>query len=122
MSSNRSTLLILSVIALLAWGGLRLFTYLVPPHTYLAFIILYLILIPAVTCTFAIVAYVIGARLFSLPLYKLTLRHAIRQGGLLSLVLVFNLILLALHSWYIFTAIVVLAAAVVVEVLSLARK
>jgi hypothetical protein len=120
--SNRSILLILSGIALLAWGGLRLFTYLVPPHTPLAFIAFYLILIPAVTCTFALVAYVIGARLFSLRLYKLTLRHAIRQGLLLSLVLVFNLILLDLHSWYIFTSIIVLVAAVVVEVLSLARK
>src|SRR5579884_3577542 len=120
MSSNRSTLLILSIIALVAWGGLRIFTYLVPPHTAIAFIIFYLILFPAVTCTFAIVAYIIGARLFSLRLYKLTLRHAIRQGALLSLVLIFNLVLLSLHSWYIFTSIVVLVAAVVVEVLSLA--
>ncbi len=120
--SNRSALLILSGIALLAWGGLRLFVHLVPPHPLMAFIVLYLILSIAGTSTFALVAYAIGARLLSLRLYKITLRHAIRQGALLSLVLVFNLILLALHSWNIFTSIVILVAAVVVEVLSLARK
>jgi hypothetical protein len=120
--SNRSALLILSGIALLAWGGLRLFTRFVPPHSLMAFIIFYLILSLACTSTFSLVAYGVGARLLSLRLYKLTLRHAIRQGALLSLVLVFNLILLSLHSWNIFTSIVVLVAAGVVEVLSLARK
>ena len=120
--SNRSALLILSGIALLAWGGLRLFVRLVPPHSFLAFIVFYLILSLAGTSTFALIAYVIGVRLLSLRLYKVTLRHAIRQGALLSLVLIFNLILLALHSWNIFTSIIILVAAVVVEVLSLARK
>lgn len=120
--SNRSVLLILAGIAVLAWGGLRLFGRFVPPQSLLAFVVFLLILSVACTSTFAPVAYVIGGRLFSLRIYKVGIRPAIRQGALLSLVLVFNLILRALHSWNIFTAIVVLAVAVVVEVLSLARK
>jgi hypothetical protein len=120
--SNRSVLLILSGIAVLAWGGLRLFGRYVPPHSLQAFVVFLLILSIACTSTFTPLAYVIGARLLSLRLYKVTIRHALRQGALLSLVLVFNLILGALHSWNIFTAIVILAAAGVVEVLSLARK
>src|SRR5712692_7446229 len=113
--SNRSALLILSGMALLAWGGLRLFARFVSPHSLLAFIVFFLILGIACTSTFALLAYVIGARLLSLHLYKAALRHSIRQGALLSLVLVFNLILLALHSWNIFTAIVIVVVAVVVE-------
>ena len=120
--SNRSALFILSGIALVTWGGLRLFVRFIPPHSFLAFAVFYLILGLACTSTFAIVAYIIGARLLALRLYRVALRHAIRQGALFSLVLIFNLILLALHSWNIFTAIVLLVAAAVVEILSLARK
>ena len=43
-------------------------------------------------------------------------------GTLLSLCIVCNLILRAFHSWNVFMAIVIFGAAVVIEVLSLARK
>jgi hypothetical protein len=46
----------------------------------------------------------------------------VRQGILLSLCIVLNLILRALHSWNIITAIIIFVAAIVVEIVSLARK
>ncbi len=120
--SNRSSLLLLLLIAPFAWSGLLLFTYFVPPTSLLAFSTFFLALMVALTSTFSPLAYVIGSRALSLRIYRKTMRHAIRQGALLSLVIVLNLILRALQSWSIFTAIVIVGAAVVLEVLSLARK
>jgi hypothetical protein len=120
--SNRAIVFLLLVVAVLAWGGLRLFGHFIAPHSPLAFIAFFLILGVACTSTFAPLAYVIGARFLDLRVYKITIRHSLRQGALLALVVILNLILSALHSWNIFTAVVILAAAVVVEVLSLARK
>lgn len=120
--TNRAVLYTLIFLALLAWGGLLAFTYFVPPHTILAFVALFMLLAVALTCTFSPLAYLVTLLFLSSRLYRFTIRHALRQGALLSLCIVFNLILLALHSWSIFTAIVIFFAAVVVEVLSLAKK
>jgi hypothetical protein len=68
------------------------------------------------------IAYFIGLRFLSSRLYRTTIRHALRQGGLLALCILLNLILLALHSWNIVTAIVIFIAAIIIEVVSLARK
>ena len=50
------------------------------------------------------------------------MRHALREGALVSLWIVFNLLLRALHSWNLFVAIVSLGIIIVIEVLSLGRK
>ena len=120
--TNRSALYTLMLLAPLAWGGLLLFTYFVPPHTMLAFVALFVLLGVALTSTFSPLAYFVTLRFLSSRLYRATVRHALRQGALLSLCIVLNLVLRALHSWNIFTGVVIFVAAVVVEVLSLARK
>jgi hypothetical protein len=120
--SNRVALYILMLLAPFAWGGLLLFARFVPPQTTLAFTIFFLLLTIALTCTFSPIVYFISLRFISSRLYRATIRHALRQGALLSLCIVFNLLLRALHSWNIFTTIVIFAVAAVIEVLSLARK
>jgi hypothetical protein len=120
--TRRASIYTLLLMAFVAWGGLLLFTRFVPPQSLLAFCAFFLLLAIALTGTFSPLAYVVGLRVFSLRHYRATLRHAIRQGILLSLVIVLNLILRALHSWSIFAAIVIVVVAVVLEVLSLARK
>ena len=50
------------------------------------------------------------------------MRHALREGALVSFWVVFNLLLRALHSWSLFVAIVSLGIIIVIEVLSLGRK
>jgi hypothetical protein len=120
--TKRSALYILILLAPLAWGGLFLFTRFVPPHTTLAFIAFFILLGVALTSTFSPMAYFIGLRFLSSRLYRATVRHAIRQGTLLSLCIILSLILLSLHSWNVFTAIIIFVAAMVIEVVSLARK
>ncbi len=120
--TNRVSLYTLVLIIPVAWGGLLLFTRFVPPHSMLAFIVFFLVLSVAQTSTFALVAYFLGLYFLTSRRYRTTIRQAIRQGALLSLVIVLNLILRALHSWSIFMAIVIFGAAAVVEILSLARK
>ena len=120
--TNRTALYILILLAPFIWGGFLLFTRFVPPHTILAFIIFFILLGITFTSTFSPLAYFIGLRFLSSRLYRATVRHAIRQGVLLSLCIILNLILLSLHSWSIFTAIVIFVAAIVTEVVSLARK
>ncbi len=121
-STNRKALYILILLAPLLWGGFLLFTRFVPPHTTLAFIAFFILLGVAFASTFSPLAYFISLRFLSSRLYRATVRHALRQGVLLSLCIILNLILLSLHSWNIFTAIVIFIAAIVIEVVSLARK
>jgi len=120
--TNRSALHFLIVLAPLAWAGLAVYAYFVPPRGLLSFVAFFLLLDVALTCTFSPIAYAISLRFISSRLYRATVRHAIRQGALLALIIVLNLILRALHSWSIFTAIIIVAAAIVIEVVSLARK
>ena len=117
--SKRSSLSTLTLIALLAWGGLLWFTYIVPPGPFLAFVVFFLILAVALTSTGAPVAYLIG---WLFPSTQPTVRSAIRQGALCALIVVLNLMLCALNSWNVFTAILIVVAVVVVEVVVLARK
>jgi hypothetical protein len=119
---NRTALSLLLFMALLVWGGLITFTRFVPPDSVLAYTAFFVLLGVALTCTLAPIAYFIGLRFLSSRLYRATMRHALRQGALLSLCIVLNLLLRSLHSWNIFTAIVIFIAAIVVEVVSLGRK
>jgi hypothetical protein len=120
--TRRNALHILIVLAPLAWAGLLFFASYIPPATLSAFCAFFLLLGLALTSTFALLAYFIGLRFLSSRLYRATMRHALRQGILLALSIILNLILLALHSWNIVTAIVIFVAAIVIEVVSLARK
>ena len=120
--TNRTAIYILALLAPLVWGGLLFFTRFVPPRTIPAFIAFFILLGVALTSTFSPIAYFISLRFLSSRLYRATVRHAIRQGALLSLCIIFNLILLSLRSWSVFTAIVILAVAIIIEVVSLARK
>src|SRR5260370_40159622 len=120
--TNRKVLYILILFAPLVWGGLLLFARFVPPHTILAFIAFFILLGAALTSTFSPLAYFISLRFLSSRLYRATVRHALPHGILLSLCIILNLVLLSLHSWSIFTAIVIFVAAVVIAVESLAIK
>jgi hypothetical protein len=112
----------MAAIAPLAWGGLLAFTYFEPPNNVMKFVVVFVLLFVALACTLTPLAYLISLRFISSRLYRATLRHSLRQGILLALWIVFNLMLRALHSWSIFTAIVSLGILAVIELLSLARK
>ncbi len=120
--TNRIALNLLMVLAPLAWAALLVFTHFVPPQTVLAYATFFVLLGVALTSTLSPLAYFISLRFISSRLYRATVRHALRQGALLSLWIVFNLLLRALHSWSLFVAIVSLGIILVVEVLSLGRK
>jgi len=120
--TNRGALYTMALLALLAWGALLAFTHFVSPSGLVNFVIFFALLFVALACTFAPLAYIISLRFISSQLYRVTLRHSLRQGLLLALWIVFNLLLRALHSWSLFTAIVSLGIVAVIEVLSLARK
>ena len=120
--TNRATIYILLALAPIFWGALLLYTRFIPPHTLLAYFTLFILLGLAITSTFTPIAYFISLRFLSSRLARATVRHALRQGILLSLCIVLNLILLALHSWNIFAAIIIFAAAIVIEIVSLAKK
>jgi hypothetical protein len=120
--TNRSALSITGIIALVAWASVLLFTGFVPPHTLLAFVAFFLILCIALTGTFTPMAYILGRFLLMRRRYLVTMRYAFRQATLLALVVLFNLILRALHSWNIFTALIIFATAIIIEILALARK
>jgi len=120
--TNRATIYILLALAPIFWGALLLYTRFIPPRTLLAYFTLFILLGLAITSTFTPIAYFIGLRFLSSRLARTTVRHALRQGILLSLCIVLNLILLALHSWNIFAAVIIFAAAIVIEIVSLAKK
>jgi|SRR5579863_8027613 len=120
--TNRVTISLLFVVALFTWAGIVVFTRYVPPQGMKAFVAFFVLLEVALVSTFAPVAYVVGLRFISSRLYRATMRHALRQGILLSLCIVLNLILLALHSWNVITAIIIFVVAIIVEIVSLARK
>lgn len=120
--TNRASLYTLLLVALVAWGGLVLFTRFVPPASVGAFLTFFIILMVALTSTLTPLAFLCGRRFFTGRRHRLSVRLAIRQSALLSLVIILNLMLKALHSWNLAMAIVSLGAAVVVEILFLARK
>ena len=122
--TSRATLALYSsiVIALIAWAILLLFTRFVPPSSLLNYTIFFAVLGISLTSTLMPFTYLISLWIFAKRLYTVNVRHALRQSVLLSLAIVLNLILRALHSWNIVMAIVLLGVAVIVEILALARK
>ena len=120
--TNRTSLNLLMLLAPLAWAALLLFTHFVPPQAVPAYIVFFALLGIALTSTLSPLAYFISLRFVSSRLHRVTVRHALREGALVSLWVVFNLLLRALHSWSLFVAIVSLGIIIVIEVLSLGRK
>jgi hypothetical protein len=122
MTRRRTSLVTLAVLGLCAWGGLLAFTRFIAPTTLPAFVAFFAILIVALTGTLTPVAYFVGSRLIPSSRYRSTVRYALRQGLLLSLAVVLNLILRALHSWNPLMGVSIFGAAIVVEIMALARK
>ena len=120
--TRRGALYSMVLLALLAWGALLAFTHFEPPNSIVNFVVVFILLFVALASTLSPLAYVISLRFISSRLYRATLRHSLRQGMLVALLIVFNLVLRALHSWSLFTAIVSLGIIAVIELLSLARK
>ncbi|GER87449.1 hypothetical protein KDW_16110 [Dictyobacter vulcani] len=119
---RRSLFIIMYLIAPLAWGGLLLFTYQVSPSAPLPIVAFFLLLTIALLSLFFPLTYWLGQRLLFSRRYRATARQAFRQAVLLSFIVLANLILLSLHSWNLLTALIIVFAMVLVEVLSLARK
>lgn len=119
---NRAALYILLILIPLCWAGFVVFTRFVRPEGIPAFFAFFVILDIALTCTLTPLAYVINLRVLPSRLYQITIQHSLRQAALLALCIVLNLILRALHSWNIFTGVVIVGAVVIIEILSLARK
>jgi hypothetical protein len=119
---QRKLLSAIVLIALLSWGGLLLFTYHVQPSTPLAFFAFFLILAVALMAIFFPLAYLIGKRFLFTRRYRSSVSQALRQGALLTFIVIANLALRLLHSWNLLTTFIIIAAAIIIEVLSLARK
>lgn len=120
--SGRTLLILMLAVLPCAWGGLLLFTRYVPPQNVSAFVVFFVLLSIALLCTFAPLTYFITLAMFASRSRRPRIPQAIRQGGLISAWLVFNLLLRSLHSWSIFTTIVSFGIIVVIEVMVLGRK
>lgn len=119
--SRRGILLTLALIAFCSWGGLLVFTYYVQPQAQAALFAFFLLgLALWSTCTLLIhfVLWAILARRSRRP----GLTQALREGGLFSAWLIFNLLLSALSSWNIFSAVVSFGIILVIELLILGRS
>jgi hypothetical protein len=117
----RTLLTSMLIGALLAWGGLLLFTRYVPPQGVPAFLVFFVLLGVALLCTLTLLIYLITLAILVRRARRPRLSLALRQGGLISAWLLFNLLLRALHSWSIFTAAVSFGIIVVIEFLALER-
>jgi hypothetical protein len=113
--SNRSAFLTLLLIALVAWIGLLIFTCFIPPDAFLAFSAFFLILAVAITSTIAPFAYLIAGLLFRRRRHKPSMRSAIRRGLFCSVIVVLNLMLRALNSWNLLTALLIILALLIIE-------
>src|SRR5512146_3051593 len=103
--SARSLFIALPIGALLAWGGLLLFTRYVPPQSTLAFIIFFTLLGVALFCTLAPLIHLVTRGILARRHAHPVINHALREALLISIWIVFNLSLRVLHSWNFFTAI-----------------
>ncbi len=120
--STRRALLTIVVLIPLVWACFLVFTYFVPPHTFLVYFTFFVLLGVALTCTFTPFAYFIGRRFLTPRRYRVSIHQSLREGALLSLAIILNLSLRSLHSWNIFACIVIFGAIILIEVLFLVRK
>lgn len=119
--SARGLLITMVVVMLLAWGGLLVFTRYVPPQSVPAIAAVFVLLSVALFCTFVPLTYLITRAIFAARSRRPRLSQAVREGGLISAWLIFNLLLRVLQSWSLFTTLVSFGIIVVVEILVLGR-
>jgi hypothetical protein len=120
--STRAFLIVLTIAALLAWGGLLLFTLLVPPQGWLALLVVFVLLGLALLCTLTPLIYLVTRAILARRLYRPTLIQVVREAALISAWVIFNLLLRVLYSWSLFTAIISFGIIVVIEILALSWK
>jgi len=120
---NRIVAALLALVALGGWIGLGVYTAQIPPATLANDAAFFAVLFVALAATGTLVAYAIGLQIVRSRLYQQSLlRHALRQGVLLATFGVANLALGALRAWSAISALLILAALVLIEFLSSARK
>ena len=120
--ATRHPVIALALLALAAWLGLLLFGRLARPTGVLAPGIFLLLLFIALATSFTPLAQFVGHRLIrSKWYYQHRWRHALRQGALVALAIVTNLALLALGAWFWADVVLIVLAAVLVELIALAR-
>jgi hypothetical protein len=120
--ARKSSIYLLFFIAVPAWLILLLFTRFVPPSSLFAFSVFFLIFGIALSSTLAPIVYSIELRVFPKYHAYLLVRYAMRQSALLTVAAILNLIFLALHTWNVVMALIILLAAIILEVLFLSRK
>lgn len=120
--SVRGSLILLAIGTLCAWGGLLLFTYYVQPQSAPAIVFVFCLLSLALFCTCALLIYAISWVVLATRARRPALAQALRESGLTTAWLIFNLLLSTLHSWSIFTTLVSLGIIVVIELLVLGRN
>ena len=120
-SGSRRPLSVFLGSAILAWGGLLLFTYFVPPRNIPLVVLAFLLLSVALLSTFIPLIY-----LFRLLIPKTRLapsfKGAIREAALFSAWVIFNLLLLVLRSWNILALLTSFGIIIVLEILMLGER
>jgi hypothetical protein len=119
--SDRHLLIGIAVVALCMWAGLLLFTYFVKPAGIAAITGAFLLLGLALTGTGTLVIYFISWAVLVRRGRRPHILQSLREGGLTSLWLIFNLLLSSLHSWSIFITVISFAIIVIIELLVLGR-
>jgi hypothetical protein len=117
--SRRGFLLLLTLSALCAWGGLLLFTYFVQPQGMPAILVVFVLLSVALLCTCTLFIYLISLLVLAARAQRPGITQTLREGGLTTAWLIFNLLLSTLHSWSVFVTIVSFGIIVVIELLLL---
>lgn len=120
-TSTRTLLIVMVLVALLAWGGLLVFTRFIAPGSVPSFLAFFSLLGAGLFCAFTPLIYLVARPILAARNSRPTLGQAARQAGLISAWLIFNLLLRLLHSWSIFTAIISFGIILVIELLALGR-
>lgn len=121
--ATRHPILALALLALAAWLSLLLFGKFVRPAGVLAPALFLLLLFIALTASLTPVAQLVVVTLVrSKWYYQHRWQHALRQGALVALAIVANLVLLALGAWFWADVLLIVVVVVLIELISLARK
>ena len=121
--ARRHPILFMMGVALVAWIGLGLFGKFVAPEGALARILFLLFVFITLTVTFSPIAQLVGRQFVRSKWYaQHAWRHALRQGALVALAIVANLVLKALDAWFWADIILIVFVVVLVELIALAPK
>lgn len=117
--NRRNLLIIIVILALCTWGGLALFTYYIQPSSLPAILAVFVLLGIALCCTCTVLIYLISWSILVRRARHPGVLQALRESGLITVWLLFNLLLSALHSWSVFTTVVSFGIIIVIELLAL---